>query len=678
MANRNEQLREYEMEAALLSGAEDRYGIYQIADGTRAEEYAFMSMDFVEKNGMKVLREDYQLVYSGILGADETLDTLYEKFNLYHPEDFKGHSLSVSDIVVLHTDGGNVAHYVDSFGFREVPDFLNLEEERVYSLIGDKPDKYLQIQTSDEGFDYTFYDANYRLLDGGIITNENQSIDTAVREIVLDAGVQISDRIADVEGFMEKVEEVEQEEIAKAAKRMNQSNDAKRKPQRYPEDTGKKEPENKNGHVSESSQPEAPYVEYYVAECDEYHDLGTYYTFPDVRSAAEKYREILDDPRKKYLGNGMGIIYHGKPGDIYNNSECSLVLKEVVCGDSLDYVPGLAEKTVVREALRLIREELSEFRYKMPRYEKEAEDTALTAEELAVRLDRLAHDFDPYDYQDRLNGSEDLVLDITYRLYTGGVRHYASFLDDVIREGGSLATEADRLKEKLAAFDPYVSDDRVPMVRVNYCESDKFAHEKYLPINEFDKAVADMDREWSERNAGKDENAIETCMLQFTVYYPEDGKMKTLKDSLNIGLGNGRFIDSMNRQVEDRLTDPNWLTYKRNQGQGALDAFVSALTDIQEHVLPHLQSFCSLQERAPEQVEAMQTVPVVKDRNLSNTASAVTVPKTSPDAARAAKPPSFKGERKSIHQRLEINKEWLKSQPGKKEQVKGVDRSCDE
>lgn len=98
------------------------------------------------------------------------------------------------------------------------------------------------------------------------------------------------------------------------------------------------------------------------------------------------------------------------------------------------------------------------------------------------------------------------------------MRHYALFLDDVIREGGSLATEADRLKEKLAAFDPYVSDEMVPMVRVNYCESDKFAHEKYLPINEFDKAVADMDREWSERNVGKDENAIETCILQFTVY----------------------------------------------------------------------------------------------------------------------------------------------------------------
>ena len=68
------------MEAALLSGAEDRYGIYQIADGTRAEEYAFMSMDFVEKNGMKILREDYRLVYSGTMGADDTLDTIYEKF----------------------------------------------------------------------------------------------------------------------------------------------------------------------------------------------------------------------------------------------------------------------------------------------------------------------------------------------------------------------------------------------------------------------------------------------------------------------------------------------------------------------------------------------------------------------------------------------------------------------
>ena len=54
----------------------------------------------------------------------ETLEAVYEKFNIDHPTDYKGHSLSVSDIVVLHQDGENTAHFVDSFGFTTLPEFL--------------------------------------------------------------------------------------------------------------------------------------------------------------------------------------------------------------------------------------------------------------------------------------------------------------------------------------------------------------------------------------------------------------------------------------------------------------------------------------------------------------------------------------------------------------------------
>lgn len=53
----------------------------------------------------------------------ETLEAVFEKFNIDHPTDYKGHSLSVSDIVVLHEDGENTAHFVDSFGFTELPEF---------------------------------------------------------------------------------------------------------------------------------------------------------------------------------------------------------------------------------------------------------------------------------------------------------------------------------------------------------------------------------------------------------------------------------------------------------------------------------------------------------------------------------------------------------------------------
>ncbi len=150
---------EHEKEEELLSGEGNRYGIYQIVDGTRADDFRFMGMDVFDRQGIPVLREDYQLVYSGILGEEESLDSIFEKFNLDRPEDFKGHSLSVSDIVLLHEDWKNTAHFVDSFGFREVPDFLSLSKERVYTLLsGDKPEKYFMIQMSDEGFDYSSLD----------------------------------------------------------------------------------------------------------------------------------------------------------------------------------------------------------------------------------------------------------------------------------------------------------------------------------------------------------------------------------------------------------------------------------------------------------------------------------------------------------------------------------------
>lgn len=51
----------------------------------------------------------------------------YTRFNIERPEDFTGHSLSVSDVVVIRQNGQETAHYCDSFGFSEVPEFLEPE-----------------------------------------------------------------------------------------------------------------------------------------------------------------------------------------------------------------------------------------------------------------------------------------------------------------------------------------------------------------------------------------------------------------------------------------------------------------------------------------------------------------------------------------------------------------------
>ncbi len=110
-------------EAQLLYGNESRFGIYQLKDTEETRDIHFMNMDYLEREGIPVSRENYTLVYTGELKEGMSLEDIYTQFNIDHPADFTGHSLSVSDVVVLHQDGENTSHYVDSVGYREIPEF---------------------------------------------------------------------------------------------------------------------------------------------------------------------------------------------------------------------------------------------------------------------------------------------------------------------------------------------------------------------------------------------------------------------------------------------------------------------------------------------------------------------------------------------------------------------------
>lgn len=103
----------------------DRFTIYQIRPDSPAGVFEYMGMDFVRQKGYEIRREDYQEVYTDSLVPGTTLEDLYVQFNgPKMPADFTGHSLSVSDIVVVHKDGEEHAYYVDRFGYEEVPEFL--------------------------------------------------------------------------------------------------------------------------------------------------------------------------------------------------------------------------------------------------------------------------------------------------------------------------------------------------------------------------------------------------------------------------------------------------------------------------------------------------------------------------------------------------------------------------
>lgn len=118
-----------EVEAQFLEQTQNAFAIYQLKGGEDLRDYRFEGMDWLIGHGLTVDRSNYELVYTAPLSdfngdKDHALNKLYEQFNINHPTDFKGHSLSVSDIVALKVDGTVSSHYVDRFGFQELPQFL--------------------------------------------------------------------------------------------------------------------------------------------------------------------------------------------------------------------------------------------------------------------------------------------------------------------------------------------------------------------------------------------------------------------------------------------------------------------------------------------------------------------------------------------------------------------------
>lgn len=116
-----------------------RFSLYQIdRDNADARKLSFLSYGELNSQGKPLDGRNYSCVYSGLLPPGETLDSIYERFNLRHPADFRGHSLSVSDVVVLHQNGQDQAFYVDAFGFRQVPEFFAHNPlEKVEELLED-------------------------------------------------------------------------------------------------------------------------------------------------------------------------------------------------------------------------------------------------------------------------------------------------------------------------------------------------------------------------------------------------------------------------------------------------------------------------------------------------------------------------------------------------------------
>lgn len=262
----------------LLYASTDKYGIYQLKPNPELDSLRFEGTESLKRMGITkdnfdaIKPENYTLLYVGELSELQketqgaTLEAIFEKFNLDHPEDFRGHSLSVSDIVVLHQNGQNTAHFVDSFGYTEIPDFLReqtpekeemqdtsghnvqktepeidgdeiidlgdeteqvlaemkktLESEQETELAFSIADRFISIQEVDGGYDYSIMGADYKEIDGEIYDNPDVTIREALHDILEDlksqpdyngakGNIQREDELIpmDYDGLMEKAEE---------------------------------------------------------------------------------------------------------------------------------------------------------------------------------------------------------------------------------------------------------------------------------------------------------------------------------------------------------------------------------------------------------------------------------------------------------------------------------------
>ena len=162
-------------EKLFLENPQDAFLIYQIRRGGELDTYRFMNYDYLQSKGITPERGGYDAIYTGGFmdygNARTNLDMIYQRFNVDHPADFKGHSLSVSDIVALKQNGVVSCHYVDSIGFRELPNFL-------------KPENYLKNVEM-------LLEDDYGMIDG-IINNGPKQPTVADLEAQVKAGFSIS------------------------------------------------------------------------------------------------------------------------------------------------------------------------------------------------------------------------------------------------------------------------------------------------------------------------------------------------------------------------------------------------------------------------------------------------------------------------------------------------------
>ena len=642
----------------------DCYGIYQLKESDKTRSYQFMDYEFTQRQGIQIERGDYELVYSGELYPADTLEGMYERFNIDHPKDFRAHSLSVSDVVVFQREGQVSAHYVDSFGYRELPDFLLSREQIEANLnrndISRRRDRSPLAKVEEQ------LEQNYNMVDD-VLNNgvEQQNMVGRIDYYGTDGTIQDSQQFSSEEELIKQAKEQAYYGVPMAIA-LYKDQDGKTISREF---ISELDPPPKE--ISIEDEPTVKEVEkektskatltFYAAVCEEFHDMGEYKEFDTLEEAVEKYKLIRDDPRNGYMGNGMGFILHDPEETTYSEMPYPLVQGDEICGDQLDLVRAFVTNPLILDALKQVREMLPDYSYTPPSdLREDLYPLNMSSQEIGEAMVNIAREYEPYEFMDvTADMTEDeLVMDVVQDLYMLKKGDMINYLKDIIDDEHELAPNAKVLIDRIKNYKPDFNPEMTPVVIVLYSQDKERIGKTFYSLDEFEKLTAKQDKEIFLMNQKTEGLEGLAYRVSVEIRYPEDDAMKSVKAEMHMGNGYGGILESNDQVITDRLHDESWIKFQQSRGEDYFNSLIQDMSDWQEHVLPHLQQFCTLPEVVPAKQAERSTIADKPDRSEGN---------ASPNKIERA-------EKLSIHKRLEINKAIVKKQPEKDKDVKNIER----
>lgn len=426
-------------ERILFTRKEDFYAIYQYDHTDGNWGYEFMGLDFAENMGMTVDGKDYRLMYLNTLNKDDTLDQLFMKFNIDRPDDFEGHSLSTSDVIIMKREGELKAYYVDSIGFKKLPNFaLQRADLLNVSIKSEYPPVYME--TWENAFEKKEVDA---YLDSRML---NISCKNAVEQAITE---NYNGKYLDSNGVFAVIEKfgVERVRYVLANTLQQRSNDGRFSRQNISWAEQIKIPEN----ITQGKNHNLDYViESHSAVLNGFVDMAR------VEFRTRRVEQLLDEVEErmpeveldelaykindKYFAiqkteGGYDYTYYDEnyrdiDGGIYEDD--TVPITEVV--QNLLDEEGLS----LNDAKEIDYEELQSNidDVHMQEYTKDAENYLDQNEikKLAVDLDNFSYDYDPYVYNDNVENKEEQVEKIIESIMNHDIEGFKEWLTTVTEE----------------------------------------------------------------------------------------------------------------------------------------------------------------------------------------------------------------------------------------------------